>query len=248
MHFVASSIIYPINNLSPGDLQALYAVRLASLRFAMKNVVCNGKNSDAPPFFEADIQRPLSRCRERQGRTANLRMGKVKKKGAKGPLRKQKGWEAAAGDQAELERHQQPDKGAQPLQLFSKKVREEASEPQQQGMEAQEHAAPAGDAPLILFSRKLRASSASDPQGVEQCEAPGDSTALGVETGAAANPVQLLSSQKGSSLSGSAAGQPENGDREQGLERRVENRGRGRSDLAEPRDGIADKERGNERH
>ena len=83
-------------------------------------------------------------------------MGKVRKKGAKTSSRKQKGWEECDG----------PAVSAPPLQLFSKKMRKEAVEQQQQGAESQEQADTAIDAPPTLFS-----SSSSDPPGAEQREA-----------------------------------------------------------------------------
>jgi hypothetical protein len=142
VHVVASSIIiHKPTRTFAGDHPALLIICWR------KKMVVRKKMGRSPCFlaFEADIPAERAGAGGGQGGGENLQMGKVKKKGAKGPLRKQKGWEAAdwpAGDQAELERHPPPDTGAQPLQLFSKKVREEASEPQQQGMEAQEQAAP----------------------------------------------------------------------------------------------------------
>ena len=144
-----------------------------------------------------------------------MQMGKVRKKGAKTSSRKQKGWEegdgpATARDQARPD-HPPPEPAvsAPPLQLFSKKLREEAGEQQQQGAESQEQADTASDAPLMLFSRKLRASSASDPPGAEQREARAESAAPGGEPGAPGNPAQPLSSQAGSSGGGSAASRTE---------------------------------------
>jgi hypothetical protein len=75
---------------------------------------------------------------------------------AKTSSRKQKGWEECDG----------PAVSAPPLQLFSKKMRKEAVEQQQQGAESQEQADTAIDAPPTLFS-----SSSSDPPGAEQREA-----------------------------------------------------------------------------